>query len=114
MTNVTQLIASAKQNIPFTNQAAAQGFLNQYGVDDQAALISALYIGRDHIHDSSIRADYVPSGMAFDRFFQTGDASKWLINPSDFARILYEKNTNASVYFDAFLRCVPAPSLASF
>ena len=116
MTSITQLIAAATPHIPFANQAAAQAFLNQYSVDDQAALISALYIGRDHIHDSAIRGDYVPNGMAFDRFFTTGNAPKWDIAPTDFARILYEKNSALQTYFDAFNRCVQASSysLADF
>jgi hypothetical protein len=114
MTYITQLIAATTPHIPFANEAAAQAFLNQYGVNDLAALISALYIGRDHIHHSSIQPDYVPSGYALDRFFHTGDASNWLINPSGFAGILHEKNTNLSVYYDAFRRCVPASSLTNF
>jgi hypothetical protein len=114
MTSVTLLIAATTPHIPFANEAAAQAFLNQYDVNDQAALISALYIGRDHIHHSSIRPGYVPNGYAFDRFFQTGDASNWLISPAGFASILHEKNTNLSVYYDAFRRCVPASSLTNF
>jgi hypothetical protein len=116
MTTITQLIDAVTPRIPFANEMAAETFLGHYGVDDQAALISALYIGRDHIHASEIRPDYVPQGMAFNRFFTTGDAQKWLIEPSDFARILYEKNTNLTSYLDAFLRCVQASnySLTAF
>lgn len=112
MTSITQLIAAATPYIPFANEATAQAFLNQYAVDDQAALISALYIGRDHIHYSQIQPNYVPSGMALDRFFTTGDPSKWLISPSEFAEILYQKNSALQTYFDAFLRCMQGSSLS--
>lgn len=116
MTNISQLIAAVTPHLPFNNEEAAQAFLVQYNLDDQAALISALYIGRDHIHDSVIQPDYVPSGLAFDRFFVTGNSVKWDIEPSNFARILYEKNTNLTHYFTAFLRCVQASAfpLATF
>lgn len=108
MTDIRILIQAADQLIPFKNEDIAQTFLNQYSEADQAALISALYIGRDHIHDQVIRNDYVPLGMAFDRFFITGNAPRWDINPNEFARILYEKNSNVRTYYAAFLRCVAA------
>lgn len=109
MTSITQLIDSALANASFANEAAAQAFLNGYSVDDQAALISALYIGRDHIHSSEIQSDYVPKGIAFDRFFTTGNPPNWPeINPSSFARILYEKRTSLPTYYNAFLRCARA------
>ena len=114
MTSVTQLIAAATPHIPFSNEAAAHAFLNQYDVSDQAALISALYIGRDHIHNSSMQPNYVPNGIPFDRYFHTGNAPKWLIIPSEFAGILYRMNTNASTYYSAFLRCVPPSAIASY
>lgn len=116
MTTISQLIGSASPHIPFANESAAQAFLNQYGTDDQAALISALYIGRSHIHSSEIQPDFVPNGIAFDRFFSTGSPQKWDIEPADFARILYEKNTNLSTYYAAFVRCAQASgySLAAF
>lgn len=108
MTNVVELISSVSQHIPFQNGERAQQFLDQYSTDDQAALISALYIGRDHIHDLGIRPDYVPTGWRFDRFFTTGREPKWDIHPNDFARILYEKNTNLHRYYDAFIQCMEA------
>ena len=116
MTTITQLIGAATPHIPFASESAAQAFLNQYDTDDQAALISALYIGRDHIHASEIQPGYVPNGIAFDRFFTTGDAQRWLIQPSDFAEILHGKNTNLGGYYEAFLRCAQASgySLTAF
>ncbi|KHT17581.1 hypothetical protein [Pectobacterium brasiliense] len=108
MTDISVLIQAADQFIPFKNEDIAQTFLNQYSEADQAALISALYIGRDHIHDEVIRDGYVPVDMAFDRFFITGNAPRWYINPKEFARILHEKNSNVRIYYTAFLRCVAA------
>lgn len=108
MTSIEQLIAAVAPHIPFASEPAAQAFLNQYSAADQAALISALYIGRDHIHDAQIRPDYLPKSMAFDRFFHTGSAPNWDIPPADFAGILYKKNTMVATYYAAFIRCMRA------
>lgn len=108
MTSITDLIDRVSSHIPFRSVEAAQAFLDGYSVDDQAALISALYIGRDHIHDTIIRDDYVPAGWAFDRYFTTGREAKWDIPPRDFARILYEKGTNLPTYFTRFTDCTRA------
>ncbi|MGB6214503.1 hypothetical protein [Pseudomonas mandelii] len=116
MTNITDLINSISPYIPFRNEESAKEFLDQYDNDDQAALISALYIGRDHIHDSIIRSDYVPNGWAFDRYFTTGRAPKWDISPADFAKKLYEKSSNLHMYYTSFVRCTKASnySLSNF
>ncbi len=108
MTSVADLIASVTPYIPFSSKESAQSFLDQYGVNDQAALISALYIGRDHLHVSNIPAEYVPSGRAFDRSFITGCAPNWDIAPADYANIMYEKNSSLHTYYEAFIRCTQA------
>lgn len=107
MIHIQQLITAATPLIPFQSESAAAAFLNQYSIDDQAALISAFYIGRDHIHANQIQSDYVPATIPFDRYFHTGGGHgvRWLIKPEDFATILYEKNTNLHTYYDAFVRC---------
>ena len=105
MTSITQLIQTISPHIPFSSVASAQAFLNQLSVDDQAALISALYIGRDHIHSNEVRPDYVPHGVPFDRYFVTGPQTKWEIPQSNFAQILHEKNTALQMYYNSFLRC---------
>ncbi|MFL1916979.1 hypothetical protein ACJW8B_16530 [Plesiomonas shigelloides] len=111
MTHIVNLINDAVSATPFT-LVSADTFLSQYQVSDQAALISALYIGRDHLHDNEIRDDYVPQSMVFDRYFITGDGNpRWDINPADFARILYEKSTNLGMYFTAFVRCANSSQL---
>ena len=108
MTSITDLIDRVSSHIPFRSTEAAQAFLDGYSVDDQAALISALYIGRDHIHDTVIRDDYVPDGCVFDRYFTTGRAPKWDISPTEFARILYEKGNNLPTYYTRFIDCTRA------
>lgn len=106
MTEITDLINAASEHLPFPTRIAAQTFLDQYNQSDQCALISAMYIGRDHIHGNAITQEYVPQSIPFDRFFTTGDSSRWLIPPANFANILYEKNINVEKYFDAFLNAV--------
>ncbi len=111
MTNITQLINAIGSFIPFKSESSAQAFLAQYSLDDQAALISAAYIGRDHIHNNSFRSDYVPQGMTLNRYFVTGDGSpRWFIQPNEFKTILYEKNTALTNYYNAFLRCANGAS----
>ncbi|ATR41265.1 MULTISPECIES: hypothetical protein [Klebsiella pneumoniae complex] len=107
MTHIQQLITAADSLIPFQSASTAKAFLNQYSIDDQAALISALYIGRDHLHANQIQSNYIPATIPFDRFFHTGGGHgvRWLIEPAEFATILYEKNTNLRTYYEAFERC---------
>ena len=107
MTHIQQLISAADPLIPFKNEAVASAFLHQYSVDDQAALISALYIGRDHGGANQLNEDCFIEGMPFDRYFHTGGGHGygWLIAPTEFGRILYEKNTNVRTYFHSFVRC---------
>jgi hypothetical protein len=104
MTHIVQIIASAKDTIPF-NQNNSQAFLDNYDTSDQCALISALYIGRDHIHYAKLDSEYFVVSEAESRFYHTGRSPKWAIDPSDFAHILYEKSDSLAVYFDAFIRC---------
>lgn len=110
MTDIQQLIQNVTPLIPFKSSSTADSFLQQYSLEDQAALISALYIGRDHNQASQIQQDYVPKSIPFDRFFHTGGGHgvPWLINPAEFKDILYEKNTALTGYFSAFLRCSTA------
>lgn len=102
MTDISVLINSIRKAIPFNSQSAAKKFLSTYGVDDQCALISALYIGRDHIHSSMFNAEYFCND---NRFLHTGNHHKWNIIPAEFPRILYEREGSIIQYYDAFLRC---------
>lgn len=107
MTHIQQLISQADPLIPFQNSSVADAFLQQYSIDDQAALISALYIGRNHIGANQLNDDCFIEGIPFDRYHQTGGGHgfRWLINPAEFATILYEKNTNLRTYYQSFIRC---------
>src|SRR5690606_54848 len=89
-------------HIPFDSEKTAQQFINQYDEDDRFALVSALYIGRSHIHANEIDDDhikYLRSGE-LNRFWEKGN-----IAANEIARILYEKNTNLTIYYEAFKRC---------
>ncbi|BCH45787.1 hypothetical protein KAM260_36780 [Klebsiella pneumoniae] len=107
MTDIQQLIAAADPFIPFKDESLASSFLQQYSVDDQAALISALYIGRSHGGANVLNDDCYVEGIPFDRYFHTGGGHGygWSIDPAEFARILYEKNTNLRSYYQSFVRC---------
>lgn len=104
MTHIVDLINSAKPYIPF-NQNTATSFLGQYSIDDQCALISALYIGRDHIHNNTFNPEMFDISESNARFSHTGCNPNWNIPPDHFPSILDEKNTNLHIYYDSFLRC---------
>lgn len=93
--DITTLIQQAIPLIPFRNKNQAQIFLNSYIPDDQLALISALYIGRDHIHQQTLLNGYQNANR------QTHNH----ISAVDFAQILVDKHDAARGYFDSFLRC---------
>ena len=112
MTDVTTLIEAVLPHIPFSSKATAQSFLNQYSTEDQAALISALYIGRTHLEQHEFDAQHLSGNIPFDRFYETGDGNPWIIPPEGFARILYEKDTNLKTYYDTFLECAAGSSFS--
>lgn len=100
--HIQKLINNIKPLIPFASEQDANNFLKNYPQDDCYALLTAMYIGRDHIHSNSINPDYdsVISSGSFNRFYHQGTASL-----SQIPRILYEKNTNLTSYYDSFIRC---------
>lgn len=61
-----------------------------------------MYIGRDHIHSNKITPDYdtVLSSGSFNRYYHQDTASL-----NEIPRILYEKNTNLTSYYESFIRC---------
>ncbi len=93
--HIETLIADAQIHIPFTTETDAQNFLNKYSSDDQLALISALYIGREHIHMDTLGSQCVGVNRT--------DSNH--IAEKEFAQILYEKGANVNAYYKAFLRC---------
>lgn len=115
MTNIDTLISACDRH-SFDNQAQAQAFLNQYSLDDQAAIVNALYIGRDHIHYNAVRPEDETALMngELNRYYHTGGPMSWDIQPIYFASILHEKNGNKRNYFDAFRRCMPPAVIQAF
>ena len=91
--DITTLINKTLPHIPFKNVAIAQAYLDQFDPNDQLALISALYIGRSSYGDKLLDTDVDADRNHDDH-----------IGPNEFARILYEKNTNLTRYYEDFLR----------
>lgn len=111
MTRVDKLINDLLSILPI-NESKIASFLSNYDIEDQCALISALYIGRDHIDCNNFTEGrdmpYFTLGDQYNgyhRFFATGKSPNWMIEPTDFARIIFEKRNNLSQYFTAFIRC---------
>ncbi|QGY33175.1 hypothetical protein [Pantoea cypripedii] len=105
MTDIQQLIRAVLARLPFRSTEDTQEFLNTYSLEDNSALITALIIGRDHVNEGRIQADYVPDDLSFDRFLHTGSAGIWLIQPADFAQIIFDTSTSLITYLEAFERC---------
>lgn len=100
--HIDDLIENIRPYIPFRSEQAAQDFINRFEEGDRIALISAMYIGRSHIHSNEIDDDhikYLHSGK-MDRYWD-----KDSVPDNEIARVLYEKNTNLTTYYDAFIRC---------
>lgn len=85
------------KNIVPTSEAAAQQFLNTLPTNVQEQLICAIYLGRDHLHDTSLRADATLSRSATDH-----------IDRAEYARIIHEKGSNAVTYLDKLVECAQA------
>ena len=79
--------------------AQAQALLSQYSLDVQAQLIAAVYLGRDHIHSTTMRDDTDWTHRAVDH-----------ISTQNYAQILFEKSSsNATTkYLTSLLRCSKA------
>ncbi len=100
--HIDTLINAIRSHIPFGSEQDAQKFINRFEESDRIALISAMYIGRSHIHAQVINDDhinYLRSGE-MDRYWEKGN-----VLDGDIARVLYEKNTSLNYYYDAFIRC---------
>ena len=96
--DIYQAINDVLQNPPRT-QVAADGLLAQYPQDVQEQLIAAIYLGRDHIHNSKMRDDTDWTRRATDH-----------IPSRDYGQILYEKASSGSAetYLNALLLCSKA------
>lgn len=108
MTKISELIENILPSIPFRTEEGVRSYMGRLSVEDQAALVTALYVGRDHIHHDLLIENYVPDDVPFDRYFITGGNPDWMIAPSDFARIMFEKNSSLNSYYSAFVRCTQA------
>ena len=100
--HIDVLINAILPHVPFQSKHDAQIFINQYQQDDQIALISAMYLGRSHLHATKINSDYL-SGLTsgeIDRFWE-----KDTVPVNEIARVLWEKGQNLKTYYDAFIRC---------
>ncbi|MDC4501889.1 hypothetical protein ACT4U9_11830 [Acinetobacter baumannii] len=72
-------------------------FLSQYPTNVQQQFVSALYIGRDHIHYSSLRENTEISSQNYDH-----------IQGSEYSRLIFEKGSNVATYLQKFRECAAA------
>ena len=96
------LIEQIRPHIPFTSEKEAKKFIDKFDENDRLAFVSALYFGRSHIHNNEINDDYIQylQSGEMDRHWEKGN-----VQDNEIARILYEKNSNLTTYYDAFIRC---------
>jgi hypothetical protein len=77
--------------------ADAQALLDTLPFDVQEQLISAVYLGREHIHNSNLRDDVDINRSYTDH-----------ISKDEYARILCEKGENLIIYLDKLESCAMA------
>lgn len=99
---IDQLIEEIKPHIPFASEESAQNFVDKISEDDRSALMSAMYLGREHLHSDKFSEEYLNRIKSDDmnRNSLGGDVSD-----EEVARVLFEKNTLLASYYEAFLRC---------
>ena len=103
MKHINDLIQELSASLPFNLESQAQNYLSTLDIDDQCAIISALYIGRSHMGHNEIMPDFFV--IPFDRYHQTGNSPNWTILPQDFPRILHEKSASITRYLRDFEQC---------
>lgn len=103
---IYKLVETLSTMPKFPSEAAAQSFLSQYPLSTQAQLISAMYIGRDHLHTDNFSEEAAPH-TSRDGLIRYCDH----IDPKEFARILHEKADNVPHYFQRFDVCAKAAGL---
>ncbi|MBK1706081.1 hypothetical protein [Halochromatium glycolicum] len=100
--HIDDLINEIRPHIPFWSEKSAQRFIEKFNEDDRIALVSALYFGRSHLHLNEVNDDHM-------KYLRSGEMNRFwdkdCVEDDEIARVLYEKNTNLTAYYDAFLRC---------
>lgn len=76
------------------NEQQAESILAKYSEDVQRQLINAMYVGRSNIHNKKLEEP----GENY-----AGGADH--IEQNEFARILYEKNSNLKTYLQKVVEC---------
>lgn len=85
-----------KASIPRSAEAA-QVFLNTLSSNVQEQLISAIYLGREHINSIKLRDDVEINRSYIDH-----------VNKNEYAQIIYEKGDNVITYLDKLVECAKA------
>ncbi|ARL96026.1 hypothetical protein [Burkholderia pseudomallei] len=91
-----QAIIDLKNSLP-KSEDDAQRFLDTLPQIVQEQLIAGIYIGRDHLHATTLRSDEPISRTVTDH-----------IDSAEYARIVYEKGSNAVTYLDKLVECAKA------
>ena len=91
---------SAMQDLKISqpdSEEQARDFLETLDDKVQAQLITAVYLGRDHLHSKELRSDVSISREHVD-----------LIDRTSYPKILFEKRGNIPLYFDKLTECANA------
>lgn len=72
-------------------------FLNRYPANVQQQFVSALYYGRDHLHQSNLIDGSVISKQNIDH-----------IENSKYGNLIFEKGSNVATYLQKFRECAAA------
>ena len=83
-----------KQNLP-QSIITAQNFLDTLDLETQQQLIAAIYLGREHIHVSTLRNDVMPMNRDYVEH----------IHNDEYANIIYEKGLNIITYLNKLEEC---------
>lgn len=94
--SLENILTRLKDSSPL-NQLQTSSFLSNLDEKTQLQVISAIYIGRDHLHSSRFEEVSQISSNACDH-----------IDPKDFAGIIYEKGMSIPKYIEQFLTCAKA------
>ena len=77
--------------------ADAQSFLDTLSSEVQQQLISAIYLGREHIHSTELRKDIEINRLYNDH-----------ITKDQYARVIHDKGENVTTYLNKLESCANA------